>query len=203
MSLLRALQARLRGLRDDDRAVAAVEFALVVPFLITLYVGSMEAAALFTVDKRINSLSATVGDLVGQWDPGDLAIPTSTLNSYMAASIGILSPYSTDGVEIVVSLVKVDETTGDTSVLWSRANDGGTVKSGSYPDLAATSEMNKISRGGCVVAAEVTYSYKPFLGVIFKTAITFKHVNYFLPRYGSSKPIEVQDTDLDDDACTA
>ena len=68
---LRSIILVVRRFREEEKAVAAVEFALIVPFLITLYLGSLETAALFTVDKRINSISSTVGDLVAQWDPDD------------------------------------------------------------------------------------------------------------------------------------
>jgi len=141
--MIRAIRSMLVAARrfcEEDRAVAAVEFALIVPFLITLYFGSLEAAALFTVDKRINSISSTVGDLVAQWDPddGDLTTGSSsgTLSDYLNASTGILAPYSTTGLKIVVSLVQV-KNTGVTKVLWSKANAAGTAKTvgNTYTDL--------------------------------------------------------------------
>ena len=194
-------------LRRNDEAVAAVEFALIVPFLITLYFGSIEAAALYTVDKRIDSISSTIGDLVAQWDPGDGDLITGTggtLTDYMNASTGILSPYSTSGLKIVVTLVEV-KNDGTTKILWSKANAAGTAKTGtSYTDLAATSntQMNSVSRGGCVVAAEVTYSYLPVLGQVFKVALNLKHTNYFLPRFGSTSPIDLDTTTLASNSCT-
>lgn len=196
----------LRRFRKEERAAAAVEFALIVPFLITLYMGSLEAAALFTVDKRINSISATIGDLVAQWDPDDGDLTTgsgSTLTDYLNASTGILVPYSTTGLKIVVSLVQV-KTNGTTKVLWSKANAAGTAKTtgNSYTDLASTTQMNSVSRGGCVIAAEVSYSYKPVLGQVFTTALNLKHTNYFLPRFGSSEPIDLDTTTLALNACT-
>lgn len=208
MMRLRSTFARLLGrFRRDTEAVAAVEFALIVPFLITLYLGSMEAAGLFTVDKRINSISATVGDLIGQWDPADGTISNSELTNYMDASKGILAPYSTTGLKIVVSLVKVTKTTGATNVLWSKANAAGTAKAENnpYTDLPATTEMNKLiaKDGGCVVAAEVIYSYTPLLGTVFKTAVNFKHTNYFLPRFGNTAPIVVEGKTVAATACSA
>ena len=198
-------------LRRNDEAVAAVEFALIVPFLITLYFGSIEAAALFTVDKRIDSISSTIGDLVAQWDPGDGDLTTGTggtLTDYMNASTGILSPYSTSGLKIVVSLVKV-KNDGTTKILWSKANAAGTAKttSTSYTELESSSntQMNTVSHGGCVIAAEVSYSYLPLLGQVFKVALNLKHTNYFLPRFGSSAPIDVDTTPspgLAADSCT-
>jgi len=205
--VLRNTVLAAQRLRRNDEAVASVEFALIVPFLITLYFGSIEAAALYTVDKRIDSISSTIGDLVAQWDPddGDLSTGTSgTLTDYMNASTGILSPYSTTGLKIVVSLVEV-KNDGTTKLLWSKANAAGTAKSGTtYPDLASSSnaQMNSVSRGGCVIAAEVSYSYLPVLGQVFKVALNLKHTNYFLPRFGSTSPIDLDTTNLASDACT-
>lgn len=197
----------VRRLRGDDRAVAAVEFALIVPLLITLYLGSIEAAALFTVDKRVSSISSTVGDLVAQWDPEDGKLSTGsggTLTDYMNASTGIMTPYSTTGLKIVVSLVQV-KNDGTTKVLWSTAN-SGTAKTvnTSYGDasIADTTSMNSVSRGGCVIASEATYSYLPVLGAVFTTTVNLKHTNYFLPRFGSSAPINLSSTSLANNACT-
>ena len=199
----------VRRFRNEERAVAAVEFALIVPFLITLYFGSLEAAALFTVDKRINSISSTIGDLVAQWDPDDGNLTTGTggtLTDYLNASTGILAPYSTTGLKIVVTMVQV-KNTGVTRVVWSKANGAGTAKTvgNSYTNLGSTTQMNAVSRGGCVIAAEVTYSYLPVLGQVFKTALNLVHTNYFLPRFGSVDPIKLDTsttTTVPADACT-
>lgn len=198
-----SLVARFAALRRNDQGVAAVEFALIVPFLIVLYLGSMEAASLFTVDKRVSSVAATIGDLVSQWDPDDGTMPVADLTDYMNASTGILAPYSTTGLKIVVTLVQV-KNDGTTKVLWSRANAAGTVKTTGhqYAGLGATTEMNLVARGGCVVAAEASYSHLPLLGQVFETAVPLKHTNYFMPRFGSSVPISVG-TALAIAACTS
>ena len=69
--------ALIRRFASDEQGVAAVEFALIMPFLLTLYLGSIEAAALFTADKRVNSISATVGDLVVAVGPATTASSTA------------------------------------------------------------------------------------------------------------------------------
>ncbi len=195
-------------LRHEDRGTAAVEFALIVPILILLYLGSIEAAALFSVDKRVSSISSTVADLVAQWDPeSEGALSTGVggkLTDYMNASTGIMTPYSTTGLTIIVSLVQVKDN-GTTKVLWSKANSGTAKTVGQPygdPSIAATTEMNQVSRGGCVIASEVTYSYLPVLGAVFTTAINLKHTNYFLPRFGSNEPIDLDTNDIASDACT-
>jgi hypothetical protein len=166
--------------------------------LITLYLGSLEASALITADKRVNSISATVGDLVGQWDPDDGCInctDTTTLAGYFAAANGLITPYPSAGVKQVVSLVYVFAN-GTTKVLWSRASGTGAtarVANSSFTPLtvSSTAMMNTISRGGCVIASETSYSYKPLLGQVFTTALNLAHTNYFIPRYGANQVIQV------------
>ena len=200
---MRALIERIRGFRRDERAAAAVEFALIMPFLLTLYFGSMEASALFTVDKRINTISATMGDLIAQWDPDDGTIPTATLSGYFAAAGGIITPYSSSGVKQVVSLIFV-KSDGTTKVLWSTQSGGGTTRTvgNPYTPLSTSSMTDQVARGGCIVAAETSYSYQPLLGQVFKSNLNLAHTNYFIPRYGATGVINLQTTSLTSTACT-
>src|SRR5690242_14342316 len=99
---MRGLVQRLRAFGNNEQGVAAVEFALIMPFMLALYFGSMEASALFTADKRVNTISATLGDLVSQWDPNNVSspsIPQATLTGYFNASRGIITPYASAGVK--------------------------------------------------------------------------------------------------------
>ena len=203
--MMRTFLASLtRRFARDEQAVAAVEFALIMPFLMALYFGSMEAAALYTADKKVNSISATVGDLVSQWDPNDGTLSTSTLSDYASASTGLINPYATAGVKTVVSLIEV-KSDGTTKVLWSQGYGGGTARTvnSSFSPLSSGSMMDQVSRGGCLVTSETSYSYKPLLAQVFKSALNLSHVNYFLPRYGSTQPINLSTTSLASNACTA
>jgi Flp pilus assembly protein TadG len=203
-TLLQRLRLVARNLGRGEEGTAAVEFALIMPFLLLLYFGSMEASALFTADKRVDSISATIGDLVSQWNPKDGKVPTAALNDYFAASTGLINPYPPTGVKIVVSLVEV-KANGTTKVLWSQGYGGGTARTVNQPyvPLTASSQMNQMARGGCVVASETSYSYLPIAGQVFTTALNLAHTNYFLPRYGATYPIDLETTSLAASACTA
>jgi Flp pilus assembly protein TadG len=206
--MTRALEIVGRFVHREEGA-AAVEFALIMPFLLALYFGSMEASVLFTADKRVNTISATVGDLVAQWDPNDTSnpfIPQATLDTYFEAAEGILTPYSTVGLKQVVSLVFV-KNDGTTKVIWSVANGTGAVArtaGSAFTPLSTGSMTDQVSRGGCVVAAETSYSYKPLLGQVFTSALNLSHINYFIPRFGATGVIKLwsnKDT-LSATACT-
>lgn len=196
----------LQRFRREDRAVAAVEFALITPFLLTMYLGSIEAAALYAADKRVNSVSATIGDLVSQWDMDDGKLPTATWDDYLAASSLIIMPYSSTGLKVVVSLVKV-KADGTTVVLWSKANVAGTArtKNQPYPNFPTTLMMNQVAQKGCILAAEASYSYKPMLGQVFTTALDLNHINFLMPRFGSTTALDLESNSpaLAATACTA
>ena len=160
-----------------------VEFALILPMLLTLYFGSIEAGSLFTVDRRITIISGTVGDLISQWDPSGGLLTQTTIDDYFEAAEVIMTPYDATGLAQVVSFVEVDST-GVTEVKWSKATGGGTARTvgASYP-LAASTQMNQIAQGGWLIVAETSYSYKPVLGLVFTDAVELSHISYFLPRF--------------------
>ena len=203
---MRALLKRVRRFGANETGAAAVEFALIMPFMLALYFGSMEASVLFTADKRVNTVSATVGDLVAQWDPNTSppAIPSATLTSYFSAAQGIMRPYPTTGIKQVVSLIWVAND-GTTKVLWSVANGTGALARTvnlPFSPLSTTSTTDVVARGGCMIAAEATYSYKPLLGQVFTTAFNLYHINYFVPRYGATGVIQIASPGLNTTACT-
>ena len=184
--LFARLLAKLRALGRDTGAVAAVEFALILPFLLLLFLGSIETSSLITVDRRVNVISGTVGDLVARWDPEDGSIPSGTLNDYFLASQGIIFPYETTPLRQVVSLIEV-LTDGTTQVKWSCAYNGATkrVTNSAYTTLPAN--VNLLARppsgNKYVVASETSYSYLPVLGVVFESAIDLYQESFYLPRY--------------------
>jgi Flp pilus assembly protein TadG len=187
--MLQALRDRisrtLGRFRRDDEAIAAVEFALIFPFLLTLYFGSMEASALFAADRRVNTISATMGDLVAQWDDDDGAIPVATMTDYFKAAEGLIYPMSSTSLKQVVTCVRV-LADGTTQVVWSRGYNGGTPRTvnTTYP-LASSTRMNQVARGGYVIASETWYSYTPMLAQVFYAPFPLFHENIYLPRFGA------------------
>src|SRR5690606_16175267 len=105
--MLTRMQARLVRFARDARAVAAVEFALILPPLLLLFLGTIEGSSLITVDRRVQTVSGTIGDLVARWDPDTGTIPSNTMADYITASEAIIFPYDADPMAQTVSLVRV------------------------------------------------------------------------------------------------
>jgi len=171
----------LRRLRRDTRAVAAVEFALILPLLVTLYFGTVEAASLYTVDRRVATVASTMADLISREQK---CITTDKLNSYFNAATGIMQPFSTTSLKQVVSFLAVSSA-GTVTIKWSKPYGTGAVARtvGVTTAIGTQTQINTLARTkGWLVAAEIQYPYMPLYGVVIKT-INLAHTEYFLPRY--------------------
>jgi Flp pilus assembly protein TadG len=175
---------RIGRLADDERATAAVEFALILPFLLLLFLGTMEASALITVDRRVNVISGTVGDLVARTDPTE-PLSVTLLNDFFQASQGIIFPYNAGDLRQVVSIIEV-AADGTATVEWSCGYNGG-VKHTAGASFTLPANMNLLARppagNGFVVASESWYSYLPLLGLVYTDEIDLYRTSFYLPRY--------------------
>lgn len=174
--------ALLRRFANTERAVAVVEFAMIVPVMLVLYLGSIEASSLYTVDRRVTTISSTIGDLVSQADD---VISQGDIDDFFEAAEGILIPYSRANLQQVVSMIEVKKN-GETRVIWSRTS-GGTrrTQGDSYP-LPADAQMNIIARDtGYLVASETSYAYTPVLGTVIPGPVNLYRESFYLPRFGA------------------
>lgn len=179
--------ARLvRRLRRSESGTAAVEFALILPVMLLVYVGTLEASTLITMDRKIQSVTGAVGDLVSR---ADTTLTAATLTDYFKAASGILTPYPTTDLVQVVTQVEI-KTDGTTRVAWSRQYANGALTTSTKYLVNATRtippEMINISKGKYIIVSESSISYLPLYGIVFKTAIPLYRENYYIPRFGGT-----------------
>lgn len=186
-AMLARLVENLRRFRVVDSGVAAVEFALILPVMFTLYVGSVEATALISMDRRVQSIAGAMGDLVAR---ADTSIPAATLTDYFRAAGGIMTPYSADTLRQVVTQVLVSADGKTAKVVWSKQYVDGTYGNGVNRAVGSNYElaepMRNIAKGGYVIVAEASYSYLPIYGLVINKPVQLYRENFFMPRFGGS-----------------
>lgn len=183
---LHRLLADLRLLRCAEAGTAAVEFALVLPIMLMLYIGFVEVSALISVDRKLQSAAGALGDLVAR---SDATISAATLTDYFQAASGIMTPHPTDELRQVVTLAEVSADGATASVEWSRQYLNGAYSSGPYAvnsSFTLPKAMRDIARGKFVVVAEGHYDYPPLYGLAFKQTINLYRENFFVPRFGGN-----------------
>ncbi|MDP2118915.1 MAG: pilus assembly protein [Hoeflea sp.] len=116
--LLIGLKRRIRKLRGDRDGVGAVEFALIAPVLIILYMGSLEVSVAMSVNKKLARAASTVADLVTQ----DETVNKAFLQSMLNVSQSVMTPFRSDGIKVKITGITIDGA-GLAKATWSWQQD--------------------------------------------------------------------------------
>ena len=106
--------ARLRRLAADRRGVGAVEFALIAPLLLSLYITSFEITMGLSVSKRVTRSAGAIADLVTQQTSVDKTFLATTKDM----TDSLFFPYAADDLSIKITGVTLDGS-GNPTVAWS------------------------------------------------------------------------------------
>src|SRR5947209_20035772 len=95
--------------RRDQRGIAAVEFALILPFMLTLYLGVVELSKGYMASQRMTLVARTLADLTAQQQQlqsgGTTNITNSIMSNIFGASAAIMAPYSTTNLKMTLSQI--------------------------------------------------------------------------------------------------
>jgi Flp pilus assembly protein TadG len=125
---LHRLALRLRHFVPSRDGVAAVEFAMVLPVMVLMYLGMTELTFAVNTDRKITLLSRTLADLTGR----ATSVDTADMDTIFNAASSVMAPYSSDQAKLTVSSIVVSAGTGNRAVV--SAN--GAARVLSVPDLA-------------------------------------------------------------------
>lgn len=176
---------RLRKLRRDNRGVAAIEFALMLPMLIALLIGCLEVTFKIWSTQKAEKLSVTLADVIAQ----SQTVSKEGIEQVVGATDNIMDPFDfgSDGV-LFISSVYVTQDTTVAKVNWQCMMPGSfSVESrlggvGDDADLPADLELAERDN---VIAAEVFYKYRPLMpGLMFDEGVVYRRA-FFKPRLGA------------------
>lgn len=153
-------------IRSDRRGIAAVEFSLILPMLVTAYFGTVELTRVVDMNRKLSQFARTMADLSGRADnPSPTASDMTTLAT---AATAILRPLDTSGLQITVNAMGV-EAIGNTlygGVCSSWAQNASTRArltingTSGLPPTPAAYQYD----GARYILAEVTMAYTPLVG---------------------------------------
>lgn len=175
-------RARFRGcliaFARARRGVAAVEFALLLPFLLALYLGGYEITQALSLYRKLTDTTTEIANIVSQY----AIMSSSDVNSVFAASTQIMMPASATNLKIVLSEVSTDASSNPT-VTWSQAYNGASaLQASSKVTLPAGLAMANTS----YILVQTTYQFTPVIGAAFVPPISLHNQIYMLPRRSNS-----------------
>jgi Flp pilus assembly protein TadG len=184
---IRGVLRRFAKARDG---VSAVEFALILPIMLTMYLGGAELGDGLAIQFKTTLAARTVADLTSQC--GDttsdgqycdtangLAIDSTSMSQILGAASQVMTPYSNNNMVVTVSEMQF---TGGTSatVIWSAASSGNGRAVGSTFALPAA--MQTLTNGTYFILGEVTYPYTPSMGYVLTGTLNIYENSVFFPR---------------------
>lgn len=164
---------RWRGFAAATSGLAALEFALILPLMVGLYLGGFEVSEAFMINRKVTHTTSALGDLVAQAEE----LSDSDMNNILDASAAIMNPYPSNLVTMIVSGVLIDDE-GIATVVWSDARNATAYEVGATIDLP----LGVIQLETFIVVAEVEYEYTPTFGHTFTGVITLGDAFYLRPR---------------------
>lgn len=163
----------VRNFKKSDAGVAAVEFALIIPVMLTTFFGVSEIANYILAARKVSNVASSAADLVAQ----DTVIATSEINDIMTSLNVVLRPFNSSSATIRISSVVADPNTGNTTIDWSDARNIAPRAAGSSVTIP-----NIISPGQSVIMAEVTFRYQTLFGEYLTNGMTVSDTFYLKPR---------------------
>lgn len=183
-----------RRLGGDDRGIAAVEFALILPLMLMIFLGLVELSRGMRTAQKLDLVTHTLSDLTAQQLTGgtenkdQAGLNGTDFAAIFSAASTIMAPQSTTNLKMTISEVEITQTpappTPPTSwtakTRWSITYNGGTLRdnpllpaedaapvSATTMPTSYTAEVSGVKpTTGSIIVADVVYNYSP--GVNFE-----------------------------------
>ena len=172
-----SLHTFLRRFARDRDGVSAVEFAIILPFMLTLYLGGVELGEGLSIKFKTTLAARAVTDLASQY----VALDGPTMQNILGATSTVLSPYPATGVVVTLTELTVNAS-GKGVVQWSCSLNGTAYT----VNKKLTMPSNLQTSGITVLYGEVTYPYTPSLGYAITGTFNIYQNMYFYPRLANT-----------------
>lgn len=174
---IRSVTRRIADFARDRRGVSAVEFALLLPMMMTLYLGSVETSQGIAANRKVTLAAHTLADLASQYTD----ITNADMSNILAAGPAILAPFPTASIQEVVSEISINAQ-GVATVVWSDTLNGAALTVGQVVSVPSSLAVPNSS----LVLSQVQYNYSPIYGYVLTGSITLHDQIFVRPRQSSS-----------------
>ncbi len=171
------LSGALRRFTRNRDGVSAIEFAMILPFMLTLYLGGVEVGDGLAIQFKSTLAARTAADLASQY----VSIDNSAMSGILNAAVTVVAPYPGTGMVVTVSEISTNSS-GQATVQWSDSLNGSARAVGSSVTLPSALQQKNIT----IIYGEVTYPYTPSLGYVLTGTINIYESMYFYPRLSTT-----------------
>jgi Flp pilus assembly protein TadG len=172
-SFLTRLSHRITSLRRDQSGVSAVEFAMLLPLMVVLYLGAVEISQGVAIHRKVTLTARTVADLGSQVT----SISNADMTNMLKAAEAVIAPFPAGQLKVTVSAVSIDAN-GIATVAWSDTLNGTARAVNSTVSLPTALNVANSQ----LIWSEVHYNYVPTIGYVVTGALNLFDQIYMRPR---------------------
>jgi len=173
-----ALRGLARRFARSRRGVAAIEFAFVLPVMLTVYFGVVEVAQGVMIDRKVTDLNRALADLTAQ----GTSISDAEISNIFDAAQTIMAPFTSVAPKMAIVSVVIDSS-GVAKVCWSAQRNSTVPKRG---DTVALPDNLKIASTSLIMAT-ASYDFTPLIGYLVTGPIVIGNTPiYMRPRIGKT-----------------
>jgi Flp pilus assembly protein TadG len=190
--------ARDGTLLDNRSGTAAIEFAIVLPGLLTLAIGCYEAANLILADLKLEAAAETAADLVAQTRVSTV-LQSADFTNITNAATQVMTPFPTSGTKLKIAYASITYSTGSPVIDWHVEVNGATaINVASLPNSANAANLGNESSGSTdsVIVAQLTYAYTSPVSYALNSSYTLSQAALNRPRYMSCVPTYLNTNDV-------
>lgn len=186
-----------RSFHKNRAGATAVEFALILPVLVLIYVSTVEITQAIAAQRKVAIAAGTIGDLTAQYE----TMNNENIGMILRASAAVLKPFSAESLNTMTSRVASIKFNGagtaqrDWSYSMCWCGDSGVVGPTEDDDWALTNLLSNIPNdlkvpNTSVIVSEITFDYTSPFQLTFTSVKSMHQVSYFRPRLGMNIPFQ-------------
>jgi len=153
--------------------MAAIEFAMILPILMVLFLGSFDGGRAIAIYMKVRSATYALDAITNQYT----TMQASDMTGVMNAITQMMKPYPSAPAVIKISQVKISASKAAT-ISWGVAQGGSARAQGSTISIPA----NLAVANTYLIFAEVSYTYTPLYGYFTAGSLALADNLYSTPR---------------------
>ena len=171
--MMRKLRRLHRRFVASTRGMAAIEFAMILPILMVLFLGTFDGGRAIAIYMKVRSATYALDAITNQYT----TLAASDMTGIMGAITQMMAPYPYAPAVIKISQIKISASKAAT-FSWGVAQGGSARAQGSSISIPS----NLAVANTYLIFAEVSYTYTPLYGYFTAGTVALSDNLYSTPR---------------------
>ena len=167
---------------SDDNGAVIVEFALILPIMLTMMFGTFEVSQLVRAQMKLSNAADTYAELIAS-TPASLS--ASAIADFCSGAQLVMAPFATSAFSASATSITNNLNTGPT-IDWQNTACGSAATIANPTGLTTALASNP---GDTVFLVQATYKYTSVLSYVLPANFTLSQVVFAHPRTDATIPL--------------